>query len=91
MVAPPLARRLSIRTWRRAAAVLVATMVCTASTPAVAGQWLLGTVCIHSAVGQRIYGEYLTVFLTTAPITVPSVKAIDAGPSHGSIKQEWYS
>jgi hypothetical protein len=26
-----------------------------------------------------------------APMSVPSVKAIDAGPSHGSISDEWYS
>ena len=26
---------------------------------------------------------------STAPITVPSVKAIEAGPSHGSIRQAW--
>ena len=28
---------------------------------------------------------------STAPITVPSVKHTDAGPSHGSISDEWYS
>ena len=27
---------------------------------------------------------------STAPITVPSVKLIDAGPSHGSISEAWY-
>ncbi len=26
---------------------------------------------------------------STAPITVPSVKAISAGPSHGSISAAW--
>ena len=26
----------------------------------------------------------------TAPITVPSVKAIDAGPSQGSMRVAWY-
>ena len=26
-----------------------------------------------------------------APMTVPSVNATAAGPSHGSIRQEWYS
>ena len=26
---------------------------------------------------------------STAPMTVPSVNAIDAGPSHGSINAEW--
>jgi hypothetical protein len=26
---------------------------------------------------------------STAPMTVPSVNAIDAGPSHGSITVEW--
>ncbi len=28
---------------------------------------------------------------STAPILRPSVNAIDAGPSHGSIRNEWYS
>ena len=28
---------------------------------------------------------------STAPTTVPSVNVIDAGPSHGSIKEAWYS
>ncbi|OUZ01349.1 hypothetical protein B0172_04574 [Mycobacterium avium subsp. paratuberculosis] len=27
---------------------------------------------------------------STAPITVPSVKVIDAGPSQGSINEAWY-
>ena len=27
---------------------------------------------------------------STAPITVPSVKDTDAGPSHGSISDAWY-
>ena len=27
----------------------------------------------------------------TAPMSVPSVNAMDAGPSHGSIRAEWYS
>jgi hypothetical protein len=26
---------------------------------------------------------------STAPITVPSVKATEAGPSHGSIREAW--
>ncbi|CNH05812.1 Uncharacterised protein [Mycobacterium tuberculosis] len=28
---------------------------------------------------------------STAPTMVPSVNVIDAGPSHGSIKDAWYS
>jgi hypothetical protein len=28
---------------------------------------------------------------STAPILRPSVNAIEAGPSHGSIRKEWYS
>ncbi len=28
---------------------------------------------------------------STAPMTVPSVKAISAGPSHGSIRVAWNS
>lgn len=27
---------------------------------------------------------------STAPTMVPSVKVIDAGPSHGSINEAWY-
>ena len=38
------------------------------------------------------YREGLNPFLSSvAPIILPSVNEIDAGPSHGSIKQAWYS
>ena len=45
----------------------------------------------QAAVGDPIAAGTQAVAVQQAPIQVPSVKATDAGPSQGSIRQAWYS
>ena len=45
----------------------------------------------QAVLGHVVAGGPEPVPVEDAPITVPSVKAIEAGPSQGSISEEWYS
>jgi hypothetical protein len=49
---------------------------------AVAGQWLLGDLSIVDATGQRSYGQYISVFLTSNAIPVPHDPKPDAMERH---------
>ena len=46
--------------------------------PAWAGQWIMGTLSIQNGTGRQLYGEYVTVFLTTERIAVPPTPDLDA-------------
>ncbi|BBO69563.1 hypothetical protein DSCA_34930 [Desulfosarcina alkanivorans] len=50
--------------------------------PAAAEQWLLGSLGISDDRGRRIYGEYLSVFLTSKKISVPRFAGLDALERH---------
>ena len=50
--------------------------------PAGAMQGLLGNLCIIDEAGQRIYGEYLSVFLTHREIPVPHVAGLEGMETH---------
>jgi hypothetical protein len=45
-------------------------------------QGLLGSLCITDESGQRIYGEYLSVFLTSREIPVPHAAGLDEMETH---------
>jgi hypothetical protein len=47
-------------------ALLILSLTCfICITPAGAGQWVAGSVCIRNDIGQNIYGERLSVFLVS--------------------------
>lgn len=66
--------------------VMICFMLCalflSAAGQAAAGQWLLGTLCIDDETGQRVYGEHITVFLTTEMLPVPSCRGLDTLERH---------
>ncbi|HSO20533.1 MAG TPA: carboxypeptidase-like regulatory domain-containing protein [Desulfosarcina sp.] len=50
--------------------------------PAWAGQWIMGTLSIRDDNGRLVYGEYVTVFLTTQHIPVPRSSGLEAMERH---------
>jgi hypothetical protein len=50
--------------------------------PAGAMQGLLGNLCIIDEAGQRVYGEYLSVFLTRREIPIPHVAGLEEMETH---------
>jgi len=49
---------------------------------AMAGQWLLGDLSIMDATGKRIYGQYISVFLTRQAVPVPHDPMLDTMERH---------
>ncbi|WP_319406204.1 carboxypeptidase-like regulatory domain-containing protein [uncultured Desulfosarcina sp.] len=50
--------------------------------PVNAGQWLQGSLYLTDETGQRIYGEYVSIFLTSEKIPVPRYPGIDKLERH---------
>ena len=61
---------------------MVWALLLSAAEQAAAGQWLLGTLCIDGETGQRVYGERITVFLTTEKLPIPHCQGIDTLERH---------
>lgn len=58
-------------------------LLCAGIAPsAVAMQGLLGDLCITDEAGQRIYGQYLSVFLTSREIALPHAAGLEEMESH---------
>lgn len=56
-------------------------LVCSAG-PGRAGQWLMGAVRVTDEAGNRIYGQYISVFLTREAIAVPHDSGLAAMERH---------
>jgi len=61
---------------------LLAILCAGIAPPAGAMQGLLGSLCITDEAGQRIYGQYLSVFLTGRKIPVPHAAGLEEMETH---------
>ncbi|WP_319522122.1 carboxypeptidase-like regulatory domain-containing protein [uncultured Desulfosarcina sp.] len=82
-VQPPHCQQFIRRAIRWAVLSVILSILCAGSAPPVlAMQGLLGSLCITDESGQRIYGQYLSVFLTSQEIPVPQVSGLEEMETH---------
>ncbi|BBO76166.1 hypothetical protein DSCW_35830 [Desulfosarcina widdelii] len=82
-VQPPRCQQSIRRTIRWPVLLGLLAMLCAGfAPPAGAMQGLLGSLCITDEAGQRIYGEYLSVFLTRREIPVPHAAGLEDMETH---------